>query len=85
MSGDGRYVLRLTADPVNGILESTDSDNGSYTYVQVTGTAVRMLESGRGRDPWDRCKILVPFGAEPDLPRGLRQPPRPRDCPPDTV
>ncbi len=85
VSGDGRYVLRLTADPVNGIIESNDGDNVSYTYIQVAGTAVRMLESGRGRDPWDRCKILIPFGAEPELPRELQQPPRPHDCPPDTV
>jgi hypothetical protein len=85
VSGDGHYVLRLTADPVNGIIESNDRDNVSYTYIQVTGTAVRMLESGRGRDPWDRCKILIPFGAEAELQQGLRQPRRPRDCPPDTV
>jgi hypothetical protein len=44
-----------------------------------------MLESGRGRDPWDRCKILIPFGAEAELQQGLRQPRRPRNCPPDTV
>lgn len=85
VSGDGRYVLRLTADPVNGIIESNDRDNVSYTYIEVRGTAVRLLESGRGRDPWDRCKILVPFGAEPELASGLRQPRRPRDCPPDTT
>ena len=83
VNGDGRYVLRLVADPVDGIVESNDRDNTAYTYVEVTGTEVRVLESGRGADPWDRCKILIPIGAEPELPRGQRQPKRPKDCPRD--
>ncbi len=80
VNGDGRYVLRLIADPVDGIVETNDRDNTAYTYIEITGTAVRLLESGRGTDPWDRCKILLPLGAEPDLPTGLRPPRRPRDC-----
>ena len=83
LNGDGRYVLRLTADPVAGIVETNDRDNTAYTYIEVTGTTVRLLESGRGTDPWDRCKILIPLGAEPELPKGQRQPRRPRDCPRD--
>ena len=83
VNGDGRYVLRLVADPVDGIVETNDRDNTAYTYIEVAGTTVRLLESGRGTDPWDRCKILIPLGAEPELPRGQRQPRRPRDCPRD--
>ncbi|HVE99103.1 MAG TPA: hypothetical protein VNA12_07980 [Mycobacteriales bacterium] len=83
-NGDGRYVLRLTADPVGGIVESNERDNTAYTYIEVSGTTVRLLESGRGSDPWDRCRILIPLGAEPELAKGVRQPRRPRDCPPDS-
>jgi len=83
VNGDGRYLLRLTADPVEGIVETNDRDNVAYTYVEVTGTSVRLLESGRGTDPWDRCKVLIPLGAEPELPKGQRPVRRPADCPPD--
>ena len=80
---DGTYLIRMVADPGNGILESNERDNVAYSYVRIVGRTVTMLESGRGTSPWDRCKILVPFGAEPNLPPGARQPKRPRDCPPD--
>lgn len=80
---DGRYVLRLVADPVGGILESNELDNVAYSLIEVTGTDVRLLESGRGTDPWDPCRILVPLGPEPDLPEGAGGP-RPAGCPPDS-
>ena len=81
LNGDGRYVLRMWADPVDGILESNERDNVGYTYFRVKGDEVKLLEAGRGRDPWDPCKIEVGFGGHPDPPRDKR-PPR---CPPDTT
>ena len=81
LNGDGRYVLRMWADPVGGILESNERDNLGYTYFRVTGDEVQLLEAGRGQDPWDRCKIEVGFGGHPDPPRRDR----PRSCPPDTT
>ncbi|MDQ3956899.1 MAG: hypothetical protein M3273_01100 [Actinomycetota bacterium] len=81
LNGDGRYVIRMWADPVEGIVESNERDNAGYTYLEVTGDEVRILETGRGRDPWDPCKIEVGQGGHADPPRG----PRPRRCPPDTV
>lgn len=81
VNGDGYYVVRMWADPVNGILESNDRDNAGYTYFQVTGTDVELIEAGRGKHPWDPCKIVVGFGGHPDPKRG----PRPDRCPPDTV
>jgi hypothetical protein len=83
-NGDGRYVLRLVADPVGGILESDEADNVAYSLIEVRGETVRLLESGRGTDPWDRCRVLVPAGPEPDLPDGAGGP-RPADCPPDAT
>lgn len=82
---DGRYVLRLTADPVGGILESNEGDNAGYSVIDVAGDRVALLESGRGSGPWDRCRILVPLGPEPALPPGMAESPRPADCPLDTV
>lgn len=82
-SGDGYYLVRMTADPGNGILESNERDNTGYTYFRVSGTTVTALESGRGASPWDRCKIVMPIGAE--FAPNVRQPARPRHCPPDTV
>lgn len=81
VNGDGDYVVRMWADPVDGILESNERDNLGYTYFRVTRTDVELLEAGRGKHPWDPCKIVVGFGGHPDPPRG----PRPDHCPPDTT
>ena len=81
VNGDGYYVLRMWADPVKGVRESNERDNLGYTYFQVTGRDVELLEAGRGKHPWDPCKIEVGFGGHPDPKRG----PRPASCPPDTI
>jgi hypothetical protein len=81
LNGDGRYVVRMWADPVRGVLESNERDNAGYTYLEVTGSTVELLESGRGTDPWDPCKIEMGFGGHPDPTQG----PRPRSCPRDTA
>ncbi|MEA2447420.1 MAG: hypothetical protein QOK47_1057 [Actinomycetota bacterium] len=81
LNGDGYYVIRMWADPTNGILESNDEDNEGYTYMKITGSEVELIEAGRGSDPWDPCKIVVGFGGFPDPPRG----PRPASCAPDTT
>ncbi|HEX2241327.1 MAG TPA: hypothetical protein VHJ82_09335 [Actinomycetota bacterium] len=81
VSLDGRYVLRMTADPGRGVLESNEKDNVGYSYIEVSGTTIEVLESGLGRDPWDPCKIVLPIGAEPDPPRQVTD--RPPHCPPD--
>ena len=80
-NGDGRYVVRMQADPVDGVLESNEQDNFGYTYLEVAGSEVTMLEAGRGRDPWDPCRIVVGFGGHADPKRG----PRPSGCAPDTT
>ena len=81
MNGDGRYVVRMQADPVDGVRESNEQDNFGYTYLEVNGSDVKLLEAGRGRDPWDPCKIVVGFGGHADPARG----PRPSSCAPDTT
>lgn len=82
LNGDGRYLIRMWADPVRGILESNRKDNVGYTYLEVTGSTVELIESGRGTDPWDPCKIVVGFGGHPDP---VPERPRPKSCPPDTT
>ncbi len=81
LNGDGRYVVRMWADPVEEIRESNEVDNLGYTYLEVRGSEVEVLETGRGKHPWDPCKIVVGPGGHPDPPRG----PRPARCPPDTT
>ena len=81
VNGDGEYVVRMWADPVDGIVEMNEADNLGYTYLRVTGSNVELIEAGRGRDPWDPCKIVVGFGGFPDPPRRDR----PSSCPRDTT
>jgi hypothetical protein len=65
LNTDGRYVVRSTADALNRILESNETDNTSYAYIQVTGTTITVLERGRGQSPWDRKKVVVHDGLHP--------------------
>jgi hypothetical protein len=81
LNGDGEYVVRMWADPVEGVMESNERDNLGYTHLRVTGSEVELIEAGRGSDPWDPCKIEVGFGGHPDP----RPRPRPASCPPDTT
>lgn len=81
LHGDGLYVIRMWADPVDGILEMNERDNTAYSYLRILGSEIEHLEAGRGRDPWDPCKIVVGFGGHPDPPRRDR----PSKCPPDTT
>lgn len=81
LNGDGFYVVRMEADPVEGVLESNERDNFGYTYMKITGSEVELIEAGRGKDPWDPCKIEVGFGGHADPKQGKR----PRHCPPDST
>ncbi len=56
---DGRYVVRSVADASNDVLESDETDNAGYAYVEIKGSTVRVLERGRGRSPWDPRKVLA--------------------------
>jgi hypothetical protein len=81
LNPDGYYVVRMWVDPDNGIVESNEDDNMGYAYMKVTGSEVKLLEVGRGSDPWDRCKIEVGLGGHPDPVHRSR----PADCAPDTT
>ena len=79
MNPDGLYVVRLTADPDGFILETDRSDNVGYSLIRVTGETVQHLESGRGTDPWDPCRVPLPLGPE-FADSFVRTAPRPADC-----
>ena len=53
---DGRYVVRSVADAQGDVLESDESDNAGYAYIEVRGSDVRVLERGHGMGPWDPRK-----------------------------
>ncbi len=81
LNGDGLYVVRLTADPDGFILETDSTDNVAYSLIRVSGDQVAHLESGRGTDPWDPCRLPLPLGSEWE--DSFRLPgPRPEHCAP---
>lgn len=80
LNEDGLYVVRMTADPDGYILESDISDNVAYSLFRVTFDEVEHLESGRGNDPWDPCRVPLPLGPEFEDSFVLDAP-RPEDCP----
>jgi hypothetical protein len=59
---DGYYVLRVTVNPFGYILEGDaghDTNNVAYTYIQVVGNDVRVIERGHGYGPFDPNKTVV--------------------------
>jgi len=56
---DGLYVVRMTVDPFDNVLESREGNNTGYTYIRVTGDRVEVLEWGRGTSPWDPNKQVI--------------------------
>jgi hypothetical protein len=69
LGGDGRYVVRSTADALNNVQESDERDNTGYAYIQVTGETITVFERGMGQSPWDPRKVvirdnLLPIAAE---------------------
>lgn len=62
--GDGRYVVQSRVDEKNVILETDETDNVSYSYVEIKGETITLLERGWGESPWDSRKIIF-AGAGP--------------------
>ena len=60
---DGWYIVRTTADPLNHVLESNESDNTSYAYVRVIREQVQLIEQGIGQGPWDPNKVVLVWPA----------------------
>jgi len=56
---NGYYVLRVTVNPDRIMRETNYANNSAYTYFQVNGTDVHVLERGHGTDPWDPGKTTV--------------------------
>lgn len=68
--GDGRYVVQSMVDKNNHVMETNDSDNLSYAYVEIKGDAITLLERGWGTSPWDKGKTVFD-GAGPAQ-RGMK-------------
>lgn len=64
-NGDGRYLVRSTADALGNVLESDETDNTAYAYITITGTTITVLERGRGQSPWDPKRVVVHDGLHP--------------------
>lgn len=55
---DGLYVVRITIDAPNTILESDETDNSAYALVKVVGDQAIELERGQGTSPFDPHKVV---------------------------
>ncbi len=56
--GNGRYVIHAIVDEYNNVIESDETDNISYAYVEVQGETITTLERGWGLSPWDSNKVV---------------------------
>lgn len=56
--GNGKYVVQAMVDEMNNVIESDETDNVSYAYIEVQGTDVTILERGWGISPWDTNKVV---------------------------
>lgn len=56
---DGFYVLRVVVDRNGYILETNENDNVDYSYIELRGETVRLIDRGRGSDPWDPRKVII--------------------------
>lgn len=54
--GNGRYVVHAMVDEYNNVIESDETDNVSYAYIEVQGETITILERGWGVSPWDANK-----------------------------
>jgi hypothetical protein len=59
-AGDGEFVVRTIADPLDHVREADETDNVSYAHIRVAGVDVQLLEFGRGASPWDPNKVVIP-------------------------
>lgn len=55
---NGRYIVRSFVDANNHVLETNDTDNVSYAYVEIQGDSIDIIERGWGTDPWDPLKVV---------------------------
>ncbi|HSH58358.1 MAG TPA: hypothetical protein VK988_01715 [Acidimicrobiales bacterium] len=61
----GFYVVRVTVDPNDLLLETRESDNRGYAYIRVidglqpNSDTVVVCELGYGKSPWDPSKKVV--------------------------
>jgi hypothetical protein len=58
-NADGRFVVQTIADPEDVVLETDETDNTTYAYIEITGDAVDVIETGRGSSPWDPTKVVL--------------------------
>jgi lysyl oxidase len=56
---NGLYLLRLTVNPDHRLLESDYSNDVAYTYIQITGNEVHVIERGFGSSPWDPNRTVL--------------------------
>ncbi|MFQ3199401.1 MAG: hypothetical protein ACI9SK_000108 [Zhongshania sp.] len=56
--GNGKYIVHAMVDEYNNVVESDETDNVSYAYIDVQGEEISILERGWGISPWDTNKVV---------------------------
>lgn len=56
--GNGRYVIQAQVDEYNNVIETDETDNVSYAYIEVQGETIITIERGWGESPWDPRKTV---------------------------
>lgn len=56
--GNGKYVVHALVDEYNNVVESDETDNVSYAYIEIQGEEITILERGWGISPWDTNKVV---------------------------
>ncbi|MGH2729335.1 MAG: hypothetical protein ACRDJI_01875, partial [Actinomycetota bacterium] len=56
---DGYYVIRAIADQRENVREASERNNASYALIKIVGQEIKVLERGRGTDPWDAHKVVI--------------------------
>ena len=62
--GNGRYVVQSRVDEQGHVMETDETDNVSYAYVEIENDDIHLLERGWGESPWDKTKTVF-AGAGP--------------------
>lgn len=59
---DGEYVVRVTMDRDDLVLESDETDNVSYALIAIAGEQITVLERGYGFDHTDPDRVVATDG-----------------------
>lgn len=55
----GYFVIRAIADAMQAVREQSEHNNQGYALVHIDGDRIRLIERGRGSDPFDPNRVVL--------------------------